>query len=197
MLTQYQTTGLASGGQFKFGNVFDGDAAVDGLGRLISASETITTAAGGSNSYNWDYYYDMRSQLTGVDKDGAAEWRKYQYNLDGNIDYRKADTAETDYTYDGDLMDAASSSTGGDNFTLGWDENGNMTLTDQTSGDDTTLEYNFDNKLRHAQKGADTIDLKYDPMGNRIWKSGAAGTRKYVVDIAGKLPTILMGSFSV
>ena len=29
-------------------------------------------------------------------------------------------------------------------------------------------------------------------MGNRIWKSSSSGTRKYIVDIVGDLPAILM-----
>ncbi len=39
------------------------------------------------------------------------------------------------------------------------------------------------------------IAVKYDPMGNRVYKSstvdGVATSRKYIVDISGKLPTIL------
>ena len=83
--------------------------------------------------------------------------------------------------------------TGGENFALGWDWNGNMISTDMASGDDTTLEYNWDNKLRSATKGTDSIALKYDPMGNRIFKdSSESGQRKYIVDIAGNLPIILL-----
>jgi len=52
---------------------------------------------------------------------------------------------------------------------------------------------NWDNKLRSGTKGADSIALKYDPMGNRVFKdSNEAGQRKYIVDITGKLPVILM-----
>jgi hypothetical protein len=71
-----------------------------------------------------------------------------------------------------------------------------------TAGVGTTLAYNWDNKLRQATKGTEGINLKDDPiyppgwMGNRIWKqstvSGQITTRKYIVDIAGNLPTILM-----
>lgn len=62
-----------------------------------------------------------------------------------------------------------------------------------TTGDDTTLVYNWDNKLRHGQCGSRSIDLKYDPMGNRVWKqSSVYGTRKYIIDVSGGLPTILM-----
>ncbi len=52
---------------------------------------------------------------------------------------------------------------------------------------------NWDNKLRSATNGTKTIDLKYDPAGNRIWKdSSESGTRKFIVDTVGRLPVILM-----
>jgi len=81
-------------------------------------------------------------------------------------------------------------------FSLGWDDNGNMTATDMINGTDTTLQYNWDNKLRSATKGAKSISLRYDPGGNRIWKESIDGavetTHKYIVDIVGGLPTTLM-----
>ncbi len=54
-----------------------------------------------------------------------------------------------------------------------------------------------DGKLRQADIGSNNIKLKYDPLGNRVWKQSydASGptttTRKYIVDIVGKLPVIL------
>jgi len=81
-------------------------------------------------------------------------------------------------------------------FSLGWDDNGNMTANDMINGTDTTLQYNWDNKLRSATKGAKSISLRYDPGGNRIWKQSIDGaaetTHKYIVDIVGGLPTTLM-----
>ena len=81
-------------------------------------------------------------------------------------------------------------------FSLGWDDNGNMTATDMINGTDTTLQYNWDNKLRSATKGTKSISLRYDPGGNRIWKESTDGaaetTHKYIVDIVGGLPTTLM-----
>jgi RHS repeat-associated protein len=75
-----------------------------------------------------------------------------------------------------------------DGNTLDYDENGNM-----TSGVDTTLVYNWDSKLRSGQKDGNSISLKYDPAGNRIQKnSSIAGNRKYIVDIVGDLPVILL-----
>ena len=76
-------------------------------------------------------------------------------------------------------------------FRFDYDKNGNM-----IDGVSSTLVYNWDNKLRSAAKGADTISLKYDPLGNRIWKQVNDGqtttTRKYIVDIVPDLPVILM-----
>ena len=57
------------------------------------------------------------------------------------------------------------------------------------------------NKLREAEwpTDASSIEIKYDPFGNRVWKKYTHGTdpvveveRKYVVDITGELPTILL-----
>lgn len=57
----------------------------------------------------------------------------------------------------------------------------------------SSFEYNWDGKLRSAQSGVKDIDLKYDLLGNRIWKdSSVNGRRKYIVDIVGELPVILM-----
>ena len=81
--------------------------------------------------------------------------------------------------------------TGGEHFTLNYDNNGNMK--NLPVNDTNSLVYNWDNKLRSAQKGSNTISLKYDPAGNRIYKnSSSVGQRKYIVDVAGDLPVILM-----
>jgi len=99
--------------------------------------------------------------------------------------------SEATFTYVGNLMDTAS---GGESFDLDWDENGQLTLNDQTTGDDTDLLWNWDNKLRQATKGSKSVSLKYDPYGNRIIKDVNDGQtiRKYIVDIVGELPVILV-----
>ena len=88
--------------------------------------------------------------------------------------------------------------TGIDSGSLDWDVNGNMTSRD----DGTDFYWNWDNKLRKTEWGSnspkDNIQLRYDPMGNRVWKqveevNGTQYTRrKYIVDIASKLPSILL-----
>ncbi|HPS55661.1 MAG TPA: RHS repeat-associated core domain-containing protein, partial [Sedimentisphaerales bacterium] len=90
----------------------------------------------------------------------------------------------TAFSYNGHLMDTAS---GGETFTLGYDENGNM-----LTSDSATLVYNWDNMLRCANSGGKSIALKYDPDGNRVSKQSAFGLRKFIVDAVGGLPTILL-----
>ncbi|MCE5341361.1 MAG: RHS repeat-associated core domain-containing protein [Planctomycetaceae bacterium] len=80
--------------------------------------------------------------------------------------------------------------------TLPYDENGNQTAAPKDASTSMTLEYNWDNKLRSAVAGANTIDIKYDPAGNRVYKSSVGSVssvaRKYIVDVVGDLPVILM-----
>jgi len=74
--------------------------------------------------------------------------------------------------------------------TLTWDNNGQLTESTIAS-----LEYNWSGKLRSATAGADSISLKYEPLGNRVYKSSTVNSattkQRFIVDIAGRLPTIL------
>jgi len=179
-----------AGLEFKFGGAgASGSAEVDGLGRLKQAGETLTKTGQSQSSlaHDYSYDYDMRSQLTQVDRDAASPWREYSYNKNGNMSTKTiGGSAETDYGYTGELLTSA---TNAEIFSVSWDENGDIDLAGHTGWD---CEFNRDNKLRKAVKGTDTVEIKYDPAGNRIYKSGAAGTRKYIVDIVGELPTILL-----
>ncbi|HPS55664.1 MAG TPA: RHS repeat-associated core domain-containing protein, partial [Sedimentisphaerales bacterium] len=183
LLTGFTTTG---GLTYSLSNV-----TVDGIGRLRSASETLTDTASQSKTYNLSYTYDMLSQLTDVvitNVNGNPWAADYKYKKDGNIDSRTVTgISETSFQFDGDLMGQA---TGGENFTLYWDDNGNMTDTASS-----TVSYNWDNKLRQATNSGKTIKIKYDPDGNRVYKESIDGSttkRKYIIDILGELPTILM-----
>lgn len=73
-----------------------------------------------------------------------------------------------------------------------WNDNGNMASTTLNSGLDFT--YNWNSKLHKVRQGnAIIMSVKYDPDGNRIFKdSSESGQRKYIVDIVGDLPVILM-----
>ena len=145
----------------------------------------------------------MMSQLTSA-KDSiidGLDWIRedFVYNKDGNVTDcnvvgSDSSLAETDYSYtnsgDSDIM---ASATGDGAFTLSSDLNGNTTKLPTSSANDT-IEYNWDNKLRSASKGSDSITVKYDPMGNRVYKSSYDGSsttvQKFIVDISGWLRTM-------
>jgi RHS repeat-associated protein len=91
------------------------------------------------------------------------------------------------FAYQGNEMSSAS---GSENFTLGYDENGNLTSNEAQA---TSYEYNWDNKLRSAEIEGNSIEIKYDPAGNRVAKNSTInGNRKYIVDVVGDLPVILL-----
>jgi RHS repeat-associated protein len=189
MLTSYRTSSEGvTGPMFRFDNVTE-----DGLGRLKSGWEQISYQ-GQNKQHMLQYQYDMRSQLTNalITNIGGSPWiYDYHYRLDGNIDSKVVNVeGTTEYEYDGDIMTDAT--TGGNPvFSLTWDENGRLTLKDETI--DTTLVYNWDGKLRSATCSPNSISLKYDPFGNRVIKNSSInGNRKYIIDISGELPTILM-----
>lgn len=190
-LVAFSTSGV-TGLDFSFDATDSGD--IDGLGRLIDADESITTT-GGTVNHSYTFDYDMLSQLTQgiITNIDSSQWQvDYSYKLDGNIEDKTIDgTKITEYGYDSDLMTSASSTTGGENFSLGWDDNGQMTNLPY-SGITTELVWNWDGKLRSGTKDTDTIELQYDPMGNRVSKTVNESERKYIVDVSGKLPVILL-----
>jgi len=96
-------------------------------------------------------------------------------------------SGQTDFTYSGNEMATAGSAN------LGYDENGNLTVGRRDANISVSLAYNWGNKLRSATIEGNSISLKYDPAGNRIQKnSSVAGNRKYIVDVVGDLPVILL-----
>ncbi len=179
--------------------IFDANT-IDGLGRLKNAVETITYPSQANRSHTSIYGYDMRSSLINAhitDVNDSEWWLFNFYRKDGNIyvkyegndlpsmypkTYSYDTTPGNGNPYDSDIMTEAGSDD------LYWDENGRLIETPTID-----FEYNWDGKLRNAVVDSDSIDLKYDPMGNRVQKSSSAqGNQRYIVDIAGRLPTILL-----
>ncbi len=173
---------------------------IDGFGRLLSADEKIKPVTGITKTHDQYYSYDMRSQLlsASISNINSQTWTgEYSYQKDGNIeektvnDQSPPDSFEYDTTaggsvFDSDIMTKAYGES------LDWDENGQLT----TGLSSITFAYNWDGKLRGATIGSDSISLKYDPMGNRVYKQvvepgPVTTTREYIVDISGRLPTIL------
>jgi len=174
-------------------------AGVDGLGRLKHAVETISYPGQSNRSHTLTYNYNMQNSLVqaGITNiNGLPLMTIYGYKKDGNISqkgtwyginppiyrsYKYDTTPNNGSDFDSDIMTKA-----GDDE-LDWDENGRLVAT-------PTIEfnYNWDGKLRSAVIGANSILLKYDPMGNRVYKASTVnGNRRYIVDIAGGLPVIL------
>ena len=169
----------------------DATGNIDGLGRLWDANEAITVPGQGNRSWTHSYGYNMRSELISAVMDRAdtqtTDWSfGYQYLKDGNIETKDVNSQQTSYQYSGDLMTDAG------NDELDWDENGRLIETPTSS-----FYYNWDGKLKDVNdsSGNPLVSLKYDPMGNRVCKWTYDANRpentRYIVDIAGGLPTIL------
>jgi RHS repeat-associated protein len=187
------TTSATGGGvNYTFDASASGD--IDGLGRLGNAAETISYPGQSNRTHYLEYTYDMLSQLTyaNISNIGGVPWiYDYYYKKDGNI-YKKTvnNSNDTLYEYDttsgGDVFDS-DIMTKADGNSLVWNENGQLAETPTIS-----FEYNWDGRLSSAVFDGNSIDIKYDPRGNRVCKySTIKGDRYYIVDIAGKLPTIL------
>ena len=162
---------------------------VDGLGRLTDANETITKTNGSTIAHALVYQYDMLSQLTDANIsniDGDNWVAHYSYKKNGDMISRTINGSTETFGYTGHLM------TDADGITLTYDENGNMK--NRPSSATKELKYNWENKLRYGKSGPlKTIKLiKYDPAGNRIYKEKNNSKRKYIVDIVGDLPVILL-----
>ncbi len=168
-LTYFTTTG---GPTFSFDATASGD--IDGLGRLVSADETI-----GATSQSLNCGYDDMGQLTDWQIDSVQY--SYDYDKAGNLQDLTIGQNVTNYSYTGDLMTASGSDS------LSWDDNGRLTTSISAS-----IVYNWDGKLQSATSGSDSISCKYDPHGNRIYKSSTvSGSQKYILDVSGKLPVVL------
>jgi len=134
------------------------------------------------------YTYDRRSQLLSASMTniGGGAWQgEYRYDKAGNIYSEVINNTPTAFTYNGDLMTAK----GNDDLT--WDSNGRM-----IAGVTSSLTYNHDGKLQSGSAAGVTVDLKYDPDGNRIYREVTSGPtttkRKYVIDTEGDLPVVLL-----
>ena len=164
---------------------------IDGLGRLVSANETLIDPNGDAVTHSLSYSYDGLGQLLSASMtniNNSYTWSAdYSYSRDGNIKSKTVNSETTNFGYDyGDLMTDIGSDT------LTWDDNGQLTESVTAS-----LEYNWSGKLRKAKVGqSDVIKaIKYDPFGNRVYKEVPGSPdvkRRYIVDMAGRLPVILL-----
>ncbi len=151
----------------------DANGDIDGLGRLTSATEVI-----GANTYALDYDYNNRSELT--DWQINTTTGSYSYDLAGNI----TSDGINSYSYTGDLLTAIGANA------IDWDYNGAL-----TSNLSASIVRNLDGQIQSAVVGTDSITCKYTSYGDMIQKTvsdGTSTTEKYILDITGDYPVILV-----
>ena len=187
LLTGYSTTG---GPTFSFDALDSGN--IDGLGRLINAAEMLTKPDNSTIAHSLTFDYDSLSQLKHAYMsriDGMGYWNgDYVYYNNGDMNSRTiTGSGQINFTYNGNEMRTIEANN------LSYDENGNLTTGRKDANTIVSLAYNWDNKLRSASVDGNSISVKYDPAGNRIQKNSTVnGDRKYIVDVVGDLPVILL-----
>ena len=133
-LTNYATSysGYSPGTAFSFSTA---NGVIDGLGRLVSGTETIsdTSATPVNITYTHNYSYDRLGQLTNASivDDRATHitnWSiEYDYYENDDLHHIQDDGEagwDSTRSYDGNLLMV---STGSDSFSLTWFDNGNLT----------------------------------------------------------------------
>ena len=175
---------------------FDADETdgIDGMGRLKNATEQLIGTSGTTVEHVLDYTYDGMGQLLTAEVsniDGSPWDIAYTYAKDGNIQSLTINGStpvnfgydiDDDGTDDGDMM------TDIGNDSISWDVPNGTTSNNLVA----SFVYDWDNKLRTASFGdSNSLEIKYDPRGNRIYRSVGTSQRQYIVDIVGKLPVIL------
>ena len=121
-------------------------------------------------THDLSYSYDAMGQLTSASVSNIAGSNYsigYTYGEDGNIKSMTVggSTVYFGYDSDGDTVDDSDLMTSIGDDSLGWNLNGNLDNSVIAS-----FTYDWDNKLRYATSGDDTIEIRYDPRGNRIYK---------------------------
>ena len=137
--------------------------AYDALGCPISRAQDYPQQ---SVSRDDSFDYNRRSELTGATFGEAP----YAYDNIGNRITAQENTAQVTYTTN-DLNQYTQIDTNGNDFTPEYDEDGNQTLL-QTSTGIWKVQYNAQNRaIRFENESNGTvITCDYDYMGRRIWK---------------------------
>ncbi len=161
------------------GDYYDFTGEIDGLGRIVSADETISATSRGLS-----YGYDRRSELTAVSMSnvsGSTWTGSYDHSEGGNLETRTEGGVQLDHSYTGDLL------TGVGTETLVWDENGQM-----ETGVGVSLDWNLWGHLASASTQSGGITCKYTPSGEMIHKSNPTNNKRYIYDTTGDYPVVLM-----
>ena len=200
-----------NGPTFSFDATTSGD--IDGMGRLVNAIEEITDTEIAQNTvtYNYANVYDRLSRLTSAKQTlditiPVATQYVHTYSDAGNMTKKRYNTfvdgvfdtsSDVDFSYQ-----SGSDLVTGDNLnnSVTWDNNARQTSQLSNPAANYKLEYDYEGRLREGWAGSanDKMIAKYTPGGarvykERIWSSDTSDYKhKYIVDVAGKLPKILV-----
>jgi RHS repeat-associated protein len=151
-----------------------------------------------SNNTRTVYSYDSASRLIGLSnlKSDASVISSYNYALDSIGNHLQAVQNEPlnpilvpkniALTYDNEnrLTNA-----GGVAFT--YDSNGNLIQHQPPSSELRTYSYDYEDRLRQTAMGGLTSQYGYDGVGNRLIKTEGGVTKRYVLDVNGRLSNVI------
>ena len=137
----------------------------DAVGNMLSKKDLLRPTK--SEAYTYDVLNRLASfkqgeMTTGVEIPNPLKQVQYALDALGNRTTVTTNGVTTNYTADN--MNAYTAITGGQNMTLQYDANGNL-----TSDGTHTYQYNYNNRLISVDNGA-TATYKYDALNRRIQK---------------------------
>jgi len=147
------------------------------LYQRIDHRNTTTTSDDYTDAFSYDALERVTAQATSV---GAIRSLSFGYDAYGNLTSKTSsvsgDLNVTGYSYgvSGKPHRLSSVSIGGVSNTLTYDSNGSITKYDATSGDDTDLVYDGQNRVTSISVGTLPTardEFWYDPDGQRFWFS--------------------------
>jgi RHS repeat-associated protein len=144
---------------------------IDGASYTLDAGGNRTAKTDQLASSTANYTYDAIYQLTQVTQANNTT-ESYNYDAVGN---RTASLGVSSYT-----TNASNELTATSNASYTYDSNGN-TLTKTVGSNTTSYTWDFENRLTSVTLpgSGGTVTFKYDPLGQRIYKSSSAGTSVY------------------
>ncbi|WP_051711545.1 RHS repeat-associated core domain-containing protein [Andreprevotia chitinilytica] len=145
----------------------------DNVGNVSTISDTAYS------TLNQNFRYDVLDQLLVGNVDGVTFY--YGYDKNGNRDYASNGRSATYFQYD-PASNKLLNTTGNNGATYQYDAVGN-----QTQAGNMISTYNNADRLSQVQVGSAITLYSYNALGQRVQKTNANGTIRFVYDEAGHL----------
>lgn len=156
----YELTGISIPGIQSLSYVYDANGNVDYQTNSINTS------------LSQDLGYDPLDRLDSAS--GTYGTLDYGYDLAGNRTSETANSVQDTYLYPPDSHHLGSIS-GGQAASFGYDTIGNI-----VSRDSDSFVYNLANRMRQSTVNGLVADYRYNPLGERIYKTSAQSTYRYL-----------------